>query len=94
MKFQGITRKGSCVHVNCKTSRWAKGLCRRHYESLNKQQRRRGKPALANPLPPKKQKPITGREKLGYDPEDLWQFVKAELNITGSKINFESLPSK
>lgn len=91
MKFQGITRKGTCVHVQCEKPRWAKGLCRSHYEALNREQWRRGKPALANPLPPEKEKPILVREQLDYDPDELWEFVKKELNITGNKINFERL---
>lgn len=86
MNSTGITRQGACVHISCEKARWAKGLCRRHYESLNRQQWRRGKPALANPLPPKKEKPITGREKRGYDPEDLWEFVKSQLVIKDNKV--------
>lgn len=94
MTVMRITRQGACVHISCEGARWSKGLCRNHYEQLNRPNWRRGVSALAKPQRPAKQKALTAKEKLGFDPDDFWEFVKAELRITGSKINFESLPRR
>lgn len=90
MKFEGISRAGVCVNIKCSKPRWAKGLCRNHYEQIARPKWKRESAAAAR----KKEKPMTAGEKLTYDPAGLWEFVKTELKITGSKIDFESLPRK
>lgn len=81
MTFQGITRKGPCVNLECDKPRHAKGLCRSHYEQLmypnwgpKRNLRRRRKGRVSEPT----------LKELNYVPidyDDYWAWVKKELGL-------------
>lgn len=71
--FEGITRKGVCVHINCEKNRHAKGLCRSHYEKLHYPKWNQARKLRELPLRRFEEEPI--------DIDDYWQWVKQELGI-------------
>lgn len=89
MTADRIARDGECVNLKCDRKRWARGLCRKHYEEINARYWRRGESA---PKYQPKEKPMQAREDIA-DKEALWQFVKAQLGIVGNRMEtWQKLP--
>lgn len=72
--FEGISRKGECVHIGCGRKRHAKGLCRSHYEKLHYSRWAENRRL--------RERPLSVAEDRKIDLDDYWEWVKKELKIT------------
>jgi hypothetical protein len=71
---------GECIHRQCQKRQFRRGVCTRHYWAL-----RGGRPDSGKKP---RQDPLLVREwaEIKNNKDELWEFIKSELQITGNKI--------
>ena len=65
-----------CVHRQCQTKKFRRGVCGHHYHALYGQKFR-----LADTARKKKDKPLSKQENNKIDNDEFWDWMKTELKI-------------